>query len=163
VAPADVATGQLAQQRAKGIRTAVIIALVVVILRYLPLTNDLFVFPVIENLAYDVAFDSRQPQPPADIVIVAIDDESIRPDRLGRFPWSRGIYAELLDRLAAARVVAFDILFTEPDRYDPEADARFARAIQRHGRVVLGAYKRVKSEAQQSDSDNMPAGPSLLT
>lgn len=128
-------------------------------LRYLPLTGNLFVFSVIENFAYDVAFDRRLPQPPSDIVIVAIDDESLRPDRLGRFPWSRGVYVNLLDRLSAARVVAFDVLFTEPDRYEPEADARFAQAIRRHGRVILGAYKRVESEYIGETSAKMPGYP----
>ncbi len=159
MAPADAGTDQLSEQRAKGIRTAVIIAVVVVVLRYLPLTGNLFLFSVIENFAYDVAFDSREPQPPSDIVVIAIDDESLVPEHLGRWPWARDKHAQLLDRLSAAQVVAFDVLFTEPDRYEPEGDARFAEAIRRHGRVVLGAYKRVKSEYRETDSPKMPSYP----
>jgi len=155
----DAVSNQLAEQRITGIRTALIIAVVVVVLRYVPWTSNLFVFSVVEHFAYDVAFDHRPPQPPSDVVIIAIDDESLRADRLGRFPWSRGVYADLLRRLSTAEVVAFDVLFTEPDRYEPEADARLARAIRGHGRVVLGAYKRVKSEYTGQDSAKMPGYP----
>jgi len=159
VGSSDPATSQLAQQRARGIRTALIIAAVVVVLRYLPLTGDLFLFSKIENFAYDIAFDTRQPRPPSDIVIIAIDDDSLLPDRLGQWPWPRDVHARLLSRLSAARIVAFDVLFTEPDSDHPAADARFAQAIQQHGRVVLAAYKRTRADYKQSASAKMPAYP----
>jgi len=149
-------TSQLAQQRAQGIRTAIMIAAVVVLLRYLPGTGNLFFFSVPENFAYDVAFSLRSPAPPSDIAIIAIDDESLRPDRLGRFPWPRRYYADLLELLSEAKVVGFDVLFTEPDRNDPQGDARFARAVQNHGRVVLGAYRRIHSEQGTDSSPQMP-------
>jgi len=82
-------------------------------------------------------------------VIIAIDDDSLRPDRLRRFPWLRGVYADLLDKLAEAKVVACDILFTGPDRYSPEADARFARAKRRwlrNWQSRYGGYKDVHSD-----------------
>ncbi len=155
----DAVTGQLAQQRARGIRTAIVIAVVVVVLRYLPLTAGISLFSVPENFAYDVAFDRRAPQPPTDIVIIAIDDESLRPDRLGQFPWPRGVYADLLAQIPNAKVVAFDILFAEPDRSGPEADARFAQAMRTHGRVVLGAYKRVHAEYAEDNPPKIPGYP----
>ena len=153
----DAATSQLTQQRTKGIRTAIIVAVAVVVLRYLPLTANLFLFSVVENFAYDVAFGLRGSTPPSNIVVVAIDDESLRPERLGRFPWPRRVYAELLEQLAEAKVVAFDVLFAEPDRYDPQGDAQFAEAIRRHGRVVLGAYKRIQSQYTEGASPKMPS------
>ncbi len=149
-------TSQLAQQRATGIRTAIIIAAVIVLLRYLPITSNLFCFSLLENYAYDVAFSLRSPVAPSDAVIIAIDDESLRPDRLGRFPWPRRYYADLLELLSEAKVVGFDVLFTEPDRNDPQGDARFARAVQNHGRVVLGAYRRIRSEQGTDSSPKMP-------
>ncbi len=155
----DVVASQLARQRAKGIRAAIGIAAVVVVLRYLPLTAELPFFSVIENLAYDMAFDLRAPMSPADIVIVAIDDDSLLPERLGQFPWPRSAYADLLDRLGEAKVVAFDVLFAEPDRDHPQDDARFARAIRDHGRVVLAAYKRVRAEYTGDDSRKLPGYP----
>jgi adenylate cyclase len=81
-----------------------------------------------------------QPVPfPDEIVVVAIDDRSI--SRLGRVRyWSRQQYAELLDRLGAAKAVGFDILFAEADR-DPAGDAALGAAMARHGRVVVPYYQ----------------------
>jgi adenylate cyclase len=51
--------------------------------------------------------------------IVDIDDASL--DRLGQWPWPRTVVAELVERLtdAGAAVIAFDIVFAEPDRTSP--------------------------------------------
>ncbi len=54
------------------------------------------------------------------------------------FPWSREVYALLLDRLfaAGARLVLFDLVFNPPN----EGDAAFHAALDRYrGKVVLGA------------------------
>ncbi len=132
--------------RQRGILTAALIAILVVVLRYVPLTARLFVFPLVENLAYDLAYEYASPQPPEDIVIVAIDDISVLPAHQGRFPWSRRTHAELLRRLSGARVVAFDVIFAEPDANDPEGDRLFVQAVAEAGNVVLAAYRAVKME-----------------
>jgi CHASE2 domain-containing sensor protein/two-component sensor histidine kinase len=63
-----------------------------------------------------------------DILIIAIDNASLR--ALGRWPWPRDVHTRLLQRLAAARprAVAFDIIFSEPAR-SPASDAGLARAF----------------------------------
>ncbi|MBI5596187.1 MAG: CHASE2 domain-containing protein [Elusimicrobia bacterium] len=71
----------------------------------------------LELKAYDARAQFRVDlEPSSEVVIVAIDDESIA--RLGRFPWPRTRLAEALDRLKAAgpRVIGLDILLTEPER-----------------------------------------------
>ena len=70
----------------------------------------------------NLVFDAYQRQLPraydehAPVRIVDIDDESLR--RLGQWPWPRTLFARLVDRLAdsGAGVIAFDIVFAEPDR-----------------------------------------------
>jgi CHASE2 domain-containing sensor protein len=49
-----------------------------------------------------------------------IDDGSL--NKIGQWPWSRTVSAQLVDRLreAGAAVVAFDIDFAEPDRTSPK-------------------------------------------
>jgi adenylate cyclase len=53
------------------------------------------------------------------IRIVDIDDDSLK--KLGQFPWPRTLVAELVAKLsdAGAAVIAFDIMFAEPDRTSP--------------------------------------------
>lgn len=68
---------------------------------------------VVENRIYDVA--SRLVAPPADdrILIVEIDDPSLR--ALGRWPWARSEHARMLDRLATYKpaAVGYDVLFLD--------------------------------------------------
>lgn len=151
--------------RQRGIMTTVLIAVLVVVLRYVPITSDLFVFPLIENFAYDLAYERLAPAPPADIVIVAIDDTSLQPQHQGRWPWSRRVHARLLRRLSGARVVAFDVIFAEPE---PDADAEFAQAIAEAGNVVLASYHAVEMEysagrARRAWGYPRPPGPLPLS
>ncbi len=90
-----------------------------------------------DNLIYD--FESSLIRIPVDdnIVIVAIDDNSLQ--KLGRWPWSRAVHARFLDQLTKTDVkaIGFDILFMEPDPLKPDDDKQLLDAIKRNGRVVL--------------------------
>ena len=85
-----------------------------------------------------VTLSGRSPDPA--ILILAIDEESLV--RLGRWPWSRQVLADALERLTAAGSgpVLLDIILSEPQRDDPLPDARLATAIAAHGRVVLAVF-----------------------
>ena len=50
-----------------------------------------------------------------DIVLAKIDDQSLK--EIGRWPWSRSTWAQVIDRLGhlGAKVVAFDVFFSEPE------------------------------------------------
>jgi adenylate cyclase len=75
--------------------------------------------------------------------VVDIDDETIA--RLGQWPWPRTDVARLADALgqAGAAVVAFDIVFSEPDRTSP---AR-AAAILRRNPDARGDYREIAAMA----------------
>ncbi len=87
------------------------------------------------------------------IVIVAIDDASL--SRYGRSPaeWSRALYAALVDRMAeaGARVVAFDLLFSEPTASDLALAAAIQAARRGDGRLrtvmaSAGSYPASRAE-----------------
>ena len=102
-------------------------------------------------------FQLRGPvEAPSDIVILAIDDESLNqgqiytqnPERYAElqpiesWPWRRKAYATIVDRLigAGAKAVAIDVTFPSPSTYGPSDDEALAQALKRHGdRVVLAA------------------------
>ena len=89
---------------------------------------------VMEAKLYDFRFKVRGViKPPDTVVIAAIDEKSL--DKLGRWPWGRDVMARLVDTLskADAAVIAFDILFPEPDPKDPA----LAQAIHNAGNVIL--------------------------
>jgi signal transduction histidine kinase len=88
----------------------------------------------LENIAYSHLFQLRGAIPWDDrVVIVAIDDDSLK--ALGRFPWPRQRYTELLKLLtqASASTVVLDLLLTEPS----SDDVALAAAMVKQGRVVL--------------------------
>jgi adenylate cyclase len=86
------------------------------------------------DLLFPVANLYQEKMPEGKIVIVGIDDKSLA--QLGHFArWSRAHYARLVDTLveAKARVIVFDILFSEPASGDEE----LATSIKNAGNVVL--------------------------
>ncbi|MGH9756007.1 MAG: CHASE2 domain-containing protein [Blastocatellia bacterium] len=76
-------------------------------------------------------------QAPDDIVIVAIDESSLK--RFGRFPWPRSLMARALDSLknAQPKAIALDVLYVEPTT--KADDAALASAVKRAGNVVVAA------------------------
>jgi serine/threonine-protein kinase len=76
--------------------------------------------PLLESIefkAYDLRAKLRQNlNPPPEIVLVAIDDDSI--SRIGRWPWPRTRLAEAIDKLKASgpKVIGLNILFSEPEQ-----------------------------------------------
>src|SRR5690348_15391353 len=74
----------------------------------------------------EVVFDTyeriapRPYDPDAPVRIVAIDEASLA--KVGQWPWSRDVLARLTQRLAeaGAAVIAFDVVFGEPDQSSPD-------------------------------------------
>lgn len=97
------------------------------------------------------AYQRARPRPYEDapVRVVDIDEESIR--HLGQWPWPRTDIAELQRRLTAAgaTVVAYDIVFSEPDRTAP---ARIAAQLARSGAATdaqaLAALQRLPDPDQ---------------
>ncbi|MDB5469844.1 MAG: adenylate cyclase [Caulobacter sp.] len=86
---------------------------------------------VLSNLG-NLVFDSYQrlyprPYEDADVRVVDIDDETIR--RLGQWPWPRTDTARLTQALtdSGAAAIAFDVVFSEPDRTSPSRAAELLR------------------------------------
>lgn len=88
----------------------------------------------LDNLIYDAILRFRPPATSADVIIIAIDNRSVR--ELGRWPWPRETHARLIARLGEARprAVGYDVLFVDPD---PVGDAALAGALGAAARLVL--------------------------
>ncbi len=120
--------------------------------------------PGLERLGL-LLFDSYQRTAPrayedAPVRVVDIDDESIR--RFGQWPWPRTEIARLTERLgqAGASVVAFDVVFSEPDRTSP---AQLAAQLERGGATsaVIDTLRRLPdNDAQLARS--FAATPTVL-
>src|SRR6266478_9448847 len=73
------------------------------------------------------------------VAIVDIDEKSLA--KLGQFPWPRTRIADLVTNLTrlGAVVIAFDVVFSEPDRLNPEAAADTFRSLDEETRTKLRA------------------------
>lgn len=91
----------------------------------------------LDNMLYDYNMKQAAGQPPKDIVVVAIDNDSLA--ELGRFPWDRAVYAPFLDALNQPgnepKAIAFDITFNEETNAD--SDQAFADALASYDNVIL--------------------------
>lgn len=121
-------------------------ALLLMVIAYLPFSGWLERF---DWMIYDKISYWKQFIPDDQIVIVAIDEKSLQ--TIGRWPWSRRIHAELLDRLrqAGRNVVALDFLMADPDDIDPEGDRLLGMAIARHGAVILPIAPIAEPDSQK--------------
>lgn len=88
-----------------------------------------------DQVVYDGQIKLWSRPPPDDIIIVAIDTESVA--GLGAWPWPRQYHAELLRKLteASPQAVLLDIIFAEPST--PEADRKLAESIRDNRRTIL--------------------------
>ncbi|WP_398470262.1 CHASE2 domain-containing protein [Tardiphaga sp.] len=99
--------------------------------------------PALEELrlrsfdAYQVIEPRRKTAKP--VVIVDIDEKSIQ--KYGQFPWPRTLLAELVTKLRqmGAVVTAFDVVFPEPDRLNPDLAASSFAGLDDETRTRLRA------------------------
>lgn len=109
---------------------ATVLFLVVVTVTAIPVVRDF------QMRIADTYFRTAPPPlQPSSVVLVLIDDESLR--EYGRWPWSRAKIAELVRNLdrAEARVIGLDILFSEPQ--SAGADRELADALRENRRTVI--------------------------
>jgi adenylate cyclase len=73
------------------------------------------------------------------VTIVDIDEKSLA--KLGQFPWPRTRIADLVTALTrlGAVAIAFDVIFSEPDRLNPDVVADTFRALDDESRAKLRA------------------------
>jgi CHASE2 domain-containing sensor protein/two-component sensor histidine kinase len=111
----------------------------------------------VDDLIYDLGQRLNISAPPDDVIIVAIDQDSL--SQLGRWPWSRDIHAQLLQRLKAEQpaAIGLDIIFAEPEQDNPQADQSLSKAIADASNVVLPVLlESVRENGQIIETLPMP-------
>lgn len=154
----------------------------------LSLSGSNFAIPqLLENQAHSSFYALRPAEePPKEIVILAIDDASIRlpkqeyqfdPKKYSYFEplkystYKREAYAQVIEKLikAGARHVAINVLF-DTDSDDQEDDEKFASSLERHGSQVTlaavyednetdrGTFGQLQEPAFKSQSNQLSTG-----
>ena len=110
-------------------------------------------FELAEYQALDFLFKARgEKEANQNIIIIEIDDKSL--EEFGRWPWTRGYHAALLEILSQSKpkVTAFDIIFSEPQYEHPEEDELLAYTSKRLGNVFFASYFNLRETKPRKDS-----------
>jgi adenylate cyclase len=104
----------------------------------------------------DARFSVRGEHAARDVVVVGIDARTFGAVR--RFPFSRTLHARMIDRLrrARAKVIAYDVQFTEPSG-DDAADNALVAAADRARRIVFST-----TEIGAGGASNVFGGDTVL-
>ena len=91
----------------------------------------------------------------SEVVIIDIDEASL--GKFGQFPWSRSVFAKILDQLNLSnpKAIGFDIFFTEKDKQSPDeimksyglipSDVAELQKLKSHDEVFSNKLKESKS------------------
>ena len=91
----------------------------------------------------------------SEVVIIDIDEASL--GKFGQFPWSRSVFAKILDQLNLSnpKAIGFDIFFTEKDKQSPDeiiksyglipSDVAELQKLKSHDEVFSSKLKESKS------------------
>ncbi len=107
---------------------------------------------------------NRSTPPVDDVVLIDIDEQSLKllSKSLGRWPWPRAIYSELVQFLSAGEPsgIYFDLMFSEEEQ-GTDSDLRLARASREAGKVSH-ATMMVQPQAEGQSVSTQPVPPRLL-
>ncbi len=131
---------------------ALLFGLAVILCLTLFRAADPYALVVAREATFDTFQQWRPREAPADLPIRIIDIDEASLAELGQWPWPRSTMATMARRLTemGAAAIAFDLLFSEPDRLSPAAvtgagadyDADFAQALAAGPNVLSVAQSR---------------------
>jgi len=102
------------------------------------------------------------------VTIVDIDEKSLADPKLGQWPWPRTRVADVVENLTrlGAAVIAFDVVFSEPDRLNPdlavetfrnldEATREKLKALPSHDQIFADAIRASRVVLGESGGPNV--------
>ena len=92
---------------------------ILILLIALKVINPSFIKSV-SYLSFDLYQKVFVEEKDSEVIIIDIDESSL--GKFGQFPWSRSVFAKILDQLNTSnpKAIGFDIFFTEKDKQSPE-------------------------------------------
>lgn len=143
-------------QRTAAVLASIVIVAVVIYARF----QDGAFFTTLRTGLFDFyAWDLNRPAHAADdIVVIDIDDDSIQ--KIGQWPWPRTYLARMANAAsrAGAAVIAFDMVFPEPDRLSPDALSLYIQSYD----ADVAASLRAMPNSDTAFADALASAASVL-
>ena len=97
----------------------IVFLIILILLITLKVINPSFIKSV-SYLSFDLYQKIFAEKKDTEVVIIDIDESRL--GKFGQFPWSRSVFAKILDQLNTSnpKAIGFDIFFTEKDKQSPE-------------------------------------------
>lgn len=112
-------------------------------------------FETLDSRYNDIKYQIRgATKTTAPVALIAIDDDSVR--EIGRWPWSRELIAQMSERLLKydAASIAFDVIFSEPERENPKADESFGSVVEKASdKIILGTFSENEMRSTNTYQD----------
>jgi len=115
-----------------------------------------------------VRYRLETPKPDPSIVIVDIDEASLEAmsKKYGRWPWPRRVLGNFVGQLETQhpKAVVFDILFSDPDVFNPKSDADFDASIAKTNNtffpmLIVGGSEDTQRQIKIADIPGVTAVP----
>lgn len=112
-------------------------------------------FPIlkwVERTDYDLHLRAHQHgKPNPNVAVIEINERSIQ--GIGQFPFARSVYGQLIDKLqrAGAKVVAFDMFFSEAERNEALSELKRLRADLPANEESI--FRKIDARIRLLDSD----------
>lgn len=99
-------------------RTSVLVAFLVLLCALVVRASDPLALALLRNTVFDYYQQLKPRIPPDDMPVRIVDIDEASLAELGQWPWPRTVLATLVQKLVekGAAVIAFDVIFAEPDR-----------------------------------------------
>ena len=131
-----------------------IFLIILILLIFLKVINPSFIKSV-SYLSFDFYQKVFVEEKDSEVIIIDIDENSL--GKFGQFPWSRSVFAKILDQLNTSnpKAIGFDIFFSEKDKQSPEeiiksyglipADVAELQNLKGHDEIFAEKLKESKS------------------
>jgi adenylate cyclase len=126
-------------RRSRRVRAVLLIAAAVVVAGCAVVLYETHALQRVEYATVNERFGIRgQQKPPSKVVVVAIDDKTLD-DLNVRWPFRRKYHAQVVRNLtrSGAKVIAYDVQFTEPDVDHPQDDDLLIEAVRKQPLTVM--------------------------
>lgn len=143
------------KEKKKLVSFILIFSILAIVLIFLNSVNFL---SNINSKLTDNLYGSKEPLD--NIIIIAIDDESLQ--QIGRWPWDRTVFAEVINKLNESKVIGVDLGFYETSNNSSDQILKESLTKNKEKIILSCEYISFKTQSDNAD-DDIIYGEKILT